>query len=157
MLEGGCTCGRVRYRLASPPMFVNGCHCRDCQRFTGSAFAVNAMIEADRVVVTAGAPVAAEGERPAHCAGCGTRLWGHISMFGSPVAFVFVGTLDRGEELAPDAHFFVRSRHPWIVLPEGVPQFEMLPASDAELWGEAVRMRLDAALGGGVEAKGRPG
>ena len=48
-LEGGCACGAVRYRLTSAPMFVHCCHCRDCQRQTGSAFVLNALIEADRV------------------------------------------------------------------------------------------------------------
>ena len=47
--EGGCACGHVRYRLASAPMIVHCCHCRDCQRQTGSAFVLNALIETDRV------------------------------------------------------------------------------------------------------------
>ena len=54
--EGGCTCREVRYRLTSPPMFVHCCHCRWCQRESGAAFALNAMIEADRVELLAGAP-----------------------------------------------------------------------------------------------------
>jgi len=47
--DGGCDCRRVRYRLATRPLFVNCCHCRWCQRETGSAFAINAMIEAERL------------------------------------------------------------------------------------------------------------
>ena len=54
-LEGGCACGSVRYRLASAPMFVNCCHCTWCQRETGSAFVINALIESDRVELTSGA------------------------------------------------------------------------------------------------------
>jgi hypothetical protein len=54
--EGGCSCGEVRYRLASDPLFVNCCHCLNCQRQTGSAFVVNVLIESDRVEVLAGEP-----------------------------------------------------------------------------------------------------
>src|SRR5579864_5797801 len=53
-LTGGCACGAVRYRLASPPMFVHCCHCRDCQRQTGSAFVLNALIETDRIAILSG-------------------------------------------------------------------------------------------------------
>lgn len=53
-LQGGCTCGAARYRRASAPIFVNCCHCRRCQRETGCAFAVNAMIERDRVELLRG-------------------------------------------------------------------------------------------------------
>ena len=53
-LEGGCACGRVRYRLNAPPMFVHCCHCRDCQRQTGSAFVINALIETDRITILSG-------------------------------------------------------------------------------------------------------
>ena len=55
-LEGGCTCRAVRYRMTSPPLFVHCCHCRWCQRESGSAFALNAMIEADRVTNLREAP-----------------------------------------------------------------------------------------------------
>ena len=54
--EGGCTCGAVRYRAEARPMFVHCCHCTWCQRETGSAFAINALIEAHHVSVTKGAP-----------------------------------------------------------------------------------------------------
>lgn len=53
--EGGCTCGEVRYRIIGSPLFVHCCHCTKCQTESGSAFALNAMIEADRVETTAGA------------------------------------------------------------------------------------------------------
>jgi len=56
MSEGGCSCGSIRYRLTSEPLFVHGCHCRNCQRQTGSAFAVNLLIEADRVELMQGEP-----------------------------------------------------------------------------------------------------
>ena len=55
-LEGGCACAAVRYRFISRPMFVHCCHCRDCQRQTGSAFVLNALIETERVSVLSGNP-----------------------------------------------------------------------------------------------------
>lgn len=60
-LTGGCSCGEVRYRLRSAPMFVHCCHCRDCQRLTGSAFVVNALIGTDRMAVERGVPQPTEG------------------------------------------------------------------------------------------------
>lgn len=136
--EGGCECGAVRYRLTSGPIVVNCCHCRDCQRITGSAFALNAMIETDRVAVLSGAPevrtLVREGERDTHawrCGVCEALLWADHPMFGDAIRFVRVGTLDRAEALPPDAHYFLRSKHPWVTMPDGVPGYPTLPADGA--------------------------
>ena len=126
-LSGGCSCGEVRYRLSSPPMFVHCCHCRDCQRATGSAFVMNALIETDRITIECGTPRATEGPtasgRPHdiyRCPACHTALW---SDYGRRRAlrFVRVGTLDDPAALAPDIHIFTRSKLPWVRLPEDVP------------------------------------
>ena len=128
-LEGGCACGAVRYRLTSAPMFVHCCHCLDCQRQTGSAFVLNALIEADRVEVLSGAtapsPMPTDSGKPHtihRCSACGTALW---SVYGGRDAlrFVRVGTLDEPSSLPPDVHIYVRSKQPWIALPDGVPAF----------------------------------
>ena len=108
-LEGGCTCGAVRYRLKSPPMFVNCCHCRDCQRQTGSAFVINGVIEADRIELTKGNPEAIlmpTGSGRPHdiyrCPECRTALW---SDYGRrPMRFVRMSTLDEAAAFRPDAH-----------------------------------------------------
>jgi len=55
-MEGGCTCRQVRYRLIGTPLIVHACHCRWCQRETGTVHALNALYEADRVVHTAAEP-----------------------------------------------------------------------------------------------------
>ena len=129
-MEGGCSCGAVRYRLTSAPMFVHCCHCRDCQRQTGSAFVLNALIETDRVDVLSGEPrpvaVPTDSGRPHHiyhCPSCRTALW---SDYGgrAGLRFVRVGTLDDPSALSPDVHIYVRSKLPWIVLPDHVPAFE---------------------------------
>jgi hypothetical protein len=129
-LEGGCACGAVRFRLASQPMFVHCCHCKDCQRQTGSAFALNALIEADRMNVLSGETHAvrlpADSGRPHEtfrCTQCGTAVWSTYG--GRPaIRFVRVGTLDEPAALTPDVHIYTRSKLPWIKLPDGVPAFE---------------------------------
>jgi hypothetical protein len=149
MQEGGCECGRVRYRLATPPIFVNCCHCRQCQKLTGSAFALNAMVESDRVQIIAGADglLAARGE--ARCRECRVLLWATHRMFGEHILFLRVGTLDEGERLTPSAHFFLRSKHPWVTVPDGMLAFDTLPGEgDPPLFGPEVAARLEAARGG---------
>ena len=129
-MEGGCACGAVRYRLESGPMFVHCCHCRDCQRQTGSAFVLNALIETDRVSLLRGSPsrfsAPTDSGRPHgiyRCPECGVAVW---SEYGGVAAlrFVRVGTLDNPAAMSPDVHIYVRSKLPWVKLPEGVPSFE---------------------------------
>ena len=151
-LEGGCACGAVRYRLSCAPMFVHCCHCRDCQRQTGSAFVLNALIETDRITLLAGAPepvaVPTESGRPHEiyrCRTCRTAVW---SDYGGRRAlrFVRVGTLDDPAALPPDVHIYTRSKLPWIELPEAVPAFEGY--YDAQtLWPAASLERRRAILG----------
>lgn len=127
-LDGGCTCRAVRYRLTSRPMFVHCCHCRWCQRETGASFALNALIEADRVVVTGGAPEIVDtptssgrGQRIARCPACRIALWSNYGGAGDVVRFVRVGTLDDPDLCPPDIHIFTMSKQPWVVLPPGTP------------------------------------
>jgi hypothetical protein len=145
MLEGGCHCGAVRYRLEGEPIIVNGCHCRDCQTLTGSAFAVNAMIEAGRVTILKGEPVT-DGKAGTRCGHCAVLLWATHPMFGDGILFLRVGTLDESERMAPDIHVFVRSKHPWIALPEGVPVFDTLPGEGETLFNPAQQARVVAAM-----------
>lgn len=128
---GGCFCGAVRYRLTGRPMFVNCCHCRDCQRQTGGAFAINAIVETDRIQIEGEAPVVVEmptGSGRPHdiyrCGKCQTALW---SDYGRRrvMSFLRVSTLDDNAALQPDAHIFTRSKVPWVVLPPDQPAFEI--------------------------------
>jgi hypothetical protein len=127
-LEGGCTCRAVRYRMTSGPLFVHCCHCRWCQRETGTAFALNAMIEADRVVLTAGEVEVVDtpsnsgkGQKIARCPKCRIAVWSNYGGAGDVVRFVRVGTLDEPDRLPPDIHIFTASKQPWVVLPPGTP------------------------------------
>jgi len=127
-LEGVCTCRSVRYRLASAPLFVHCCHCRWCQRETGSAFALNAMIEADRVALLAGEvevvdtpSQSGKGQKIARCPRCRIALWSNYAGAGDALRFVRVGTLDEPDRLPPDIHIFTASKQPWVLLPPDMP------------------------------------
>lgn len=144
--EGGCACGSVRYRMDDEPIFVNCCHCRQCQKITGSAFAINGMIESDRLEILEGGERLGQRQDEARCNECGTLLWSEHRLFGDALKFVRLGTLDEGERIAPNAHFFVRSKHPWIAIPDDLPQFETLPTDrDPPLMHAAAQARFKAA------------
>jgi hypothetical protein len=153
-LEGGCACGAVRYRLASGPMFVNCCHCSDCQRQVGSAFVINALIETDRIQVQSGeiAPTAmpTDSGRPHlvyRCTACGTTLW---SDYGDRkvMSFLRATTLDDRGALKPDAHIFTRSKLPWVQLPDDARVFEIYYDMETE-WPAESLARRNALLGPG--------
>ena len=124
--DGGCTCRYVRYRMASGPMFVHCCHCRWCQRETGTAFALNALIEADRVRLLDGEvevvdtpSKSGKGQLISRCPKCRIALWSNYGGAGDLIRFVRVGTLDEPDRLPPDIHIFTASKQPWIALPPG--------------------------------------
>ena len=127
-LQGRCTCGSVRYRLQGQPLFVHCCHCRWCQRETGSAFALNALIESDRVEILSGSPASVDtpsasgkGQKIIRCPDCHVALWSHYAGAGESVSFVRVGTLDTPHEVTPDIHIYTDSKVPWVALPAEVP------------------------------------
>lgn len=154
-MQGGCNCRHIRYRLTADPIVVNCCHCRMCQRSSGSAFALNVMIESEHVeMVGEGEPEvfapdcsdrAAQGS--ARCPRCATVLWGYHSDFGDGFCFVRAGTLDFSREVQPTAHFFTITKHPWIALPGDVPAYDGLPEPhEPSPWGEEGQRRVDAVL-----------
>jgi len=150
-LDGGCSCGQLRYRVRGKPLFVHCCHCSWCQRETGSAFALNAMYERDLIEVLAGETETVDtpsnsgkGQRIVRCPRCRVAAWSHYAGAGEAVAFVRVGTLETPARLAPDVHIFTSSKLPWVLLPEDVPAFpEYYPVK--ELWPAESLERLRAA------------
>jgi hypothetical protein len=151
-LAGGCACGQLRYRLAATPLFVHCCHCKDCQRQTGSAFVLNALIETDRLDLQSGDPVPSpmptDSGRPHRifrCSNCGTAVWSEYGGVGK-LRFVRVGTLDEPSALPPDVHIYTRSKLPWVKLPDGVPAFEAYYDSK-KLWPAESLERRRAILG----------
>ena len=149
-LEGRCACGHVRYRLAAEPLFVHCCHCRWCQRETGSAFVLNALVESDRVILQQGSTevidtpsASGRGQKIARCPRCRVALWSHYAGAGEAISFVRVGTLDHADRLPPDIHIYTSSKQPWVVLPDGavqVPEYYSLEAH----WPAASLERLRA-------------
>lgn len=129
--EGGCTCGEVRYRMEAKPMIVHCCHCTWCQRETGASFALNAMIEADRVTLLQGKPglivtpsKSGEGQIICRCRNCHVAVWSNYAGAGDKVHFIRVGTLDRAHRLPPDVHIYTSTKQPWVVIPEGMRAFD---------------------------------
>jgi hypothetical protein len=126
IMEGGCTCRQLRYRLSGTPLIVHACHCRWCQRETGTAFAINALYEADRVTHLAGEPdvvvtpsASGKGQRIARCPSCRVSIWSNYPQAGPSVRFIREGTLDEPDQLPPDIHIFTSSKQPWLTLPTG--------------------------------------
>jgi hypothetical protein len=112
-------------------MFVHCCHCSWCQRETGTAFALNAMIEADRVELLSGdveivnTPSASgKGQRISRCPKCRIAVWSNYAGAGDKIKFLRIGTLDEPHHLPPDIHIFTSTKQPWVVLPAGVPAMQ---------------------------------
>ena len=129
--DGGCTCRAVRYRMAGPPLFVQCCHCRWCQRETGASFALNAMIESDRVTLLQGAPEivltpseSGQGQKIARCPTCRVAVWSNYGGSGDLAGTCAWARSDEPDRLPPDIHIFTMSKQPWVVLAPGVPAVE---------------------------------
>jgi hypothetical protein len=151
VLEGGCSCAEVRYRLTSDPLFTHCCHCLNCQRQTGSAFVVNALIEADRVELLAGEPnpvdVPRSGgkkQRIFRCPTCEIAVYSRYTR--ATILFVRAGTLDDPSSVAPDVHIYTRSKLRWVTLPDGVPAFTSYYDTQ-KLWPAASLDRVVAISG----------
>ena len=146
--EGGCPCRAIRYRLTSAPMIVHCCHCRWCQRETGASFALNALIEADRVEHLAAEPevvptpsASGRGQRIARCPTCRIAVWSNYAGGGDKLRFVRVGTLDEPDRLPPDLHIFTASKQPWVTLPPGARAFPEYYDSKVEWPAESLARR----------------
>jgi len=151
--EGACTCGAVRYRMTGKPMFVHCCHCRWCQRETGSAFVINALIESDRLEVLKGRvePLhipspSGKGQDIVRCPECRIALWSYYSGLGDKISFVRVGTLNDPDRLPPDIHIYTSSKQPWVILPQGTPAVPEY-YDRKEYWPEESLARRKALLG----------
>lgn len=151
-LEGGCACSGVRYRMTALPLFVHCCHCRWCQRETGSAFVLNALIETDCLEVLRGKPErvatpseSGKGQTIVRCPTCRVALWSHYAGNGEAICFLRAGTLDEAERVSPDVHIYTDSKHPWVVLPEGVPAFSAY-YRPKELWPAESQARRKRAI-----------
>lgn len=150
--DGGCDCKAVRYRMLDAPLFVHCCHCRWCQRESGSAFALNALIEADRVVMLAGEvdivhtpSHSGKGQKIARCPVCRIAVWSNYAGLGDIQRFIRVGTLDDPDRFPPDIHIFTQSKQPWVLLSPGVPAVDEY-YERAKYWPQASIERRRAML-----------
>ena len=150
--EGGCTCRAVRYRMLARPLIVHCCHCRWCQRESGAAFALNALIESGRLFVLSGSPQlvptpsnSGKGQTVARCPSCRVAVWSHYAGLGTLMSFVRVGTLDDPDRFPPDVHIYTESKQPWVVLPPGARAFSEYYRS-AEVWSPESLARRQALL-----------
>lgn len=152
-LDGGCTCRTVRYRTHAAPIVVHACYCRWCQRESGSAFAINAVIERSAVEILTGMDALEEivtpsasgkGQRIVRCRSCKIALWSHYPGGGQAIAFVRVGTLDAPDAAPPDIHIFTSTRQAWLELPAGARAFAEFYDPQTE-WSEDAQQRYRAA------------
>lgn len=151
-LEGGCDCRHIRYRMESAPLIVHCCHCRWCQRESGASFALNAVIESDRIRLLGAAPKVVDtpsasgyGQKFLRCPRCRVAVWSHYAGLGEAMSFVRVGTLDEPDRLPPDIHIYTASKQPWVVLP---PDAVAVPAyyDNKQYWPAESLARLRVLL-----------
>lgn len=171
--DGGCDCGKSRYQVTGSPMNVNCCHCRWCQRETGSAFVLNAMWEADRVKlvteqpleVTAWPTQSGKPQRAHRCATCKIVLWSLYGDNGDYIRFVRASTLQDADRFPPNVHIFTESKQPWLNLEGGAPQYRQY-YKRSEVWpqekqdrmkkvAEKIRNAQNAAVGGVPKTRGK--
>jgi hypothetical protein len=133
MVEGGCNCGQVRWRIEGEPLAVVACHCTSCRRQAGAAYSVNLIVPPAAMTVdgeltvwedrdtASGAPVLRQ-----FCGVCGSPIRSVITASSAVVA-VKAGTADAPGPYAPQMHVFTRSKLPWVEIPAGLPAFEGNP------------------------------
>ncbi|MDP3838281.1 MAG: GFA family protein [Methylococcales bacterium] len=127
-LTGGCLCGKVRYEISAPPVDSMNCHCRTCQKWTGTAYLAFMWIPADALSITGDyqefATLAASGNTVyrGFCAECGTALFGRYSHFAA-VRPVAAATLDDPSMFKPQKDIWVADAQPWDMMNPDLPKY----------------------------------
>jgi len=152
MLKGQCGCGAVTYRMSSKPICVHCCHCSECQKQTGSAFVLNAIIETDRVefdgpVIENTLPTpSGKGQVITRCATCGVAVFSsYMSRLGK-LRYIRVGTLDNPSDCPPDVQIFTSSKQDWVLLNPEIPIFENFYSFE-DVWPEQALVRWRKLFG----------
>ncbi len=145
---GRCDCDQIQYTVKQSPLYVHCCHCSWCQRESGAAFAINALIESSAIELTHGEPAlintpseSGGGQLMARCPNCQVALWSHYPSFGKLMSFIKVGTLDNPSLMPPDIQIFTQSKQQWFELPTDMPAFKRFYNRD-EMWPKASLLRL---------------
>jgi hypothetical protein len=127
-LSGGCLCGNVRFATSSEPLRVGICHCRNCQRHTGSGFLAYAKFLKNQVEWTGNSFAtygsSADGER-GFCGTCGSTL--SFSRDGSEEISIASGSFDNPNVLDPSFHIFVDSKCEWLQIADSLPKHAKFP------------------------------
>lgn len=132
MKTGGCLCGAVRYEAEGEPVFTGLCHCRDCQKASGSGHMPAMAMPRPAVKITGetkGFGVVGDSKRTLtrnFCPTCGSIVFAEVE--GRPeVILLPAGTLDDSSVFKPQVAIFTRSRPAWDQVPGGIPEFEAAP------------------------------
>lgn len=131
---GGCMCGAVRYECTADPLAMGNCHCRDCQRATGTAFAAAVVVPRDAVTITGEVKYfAVTGDsgqliKRGFCPNCGSRLFGMRAT--ANFLSIMAGSLDDPSEFRPAMDVYVASAQPWDYLNPDLPKIPQSVPSD---------------------------
>ncbi len=143
---GGCLCGAVKFRAQGEPMNVASCHCVNCRKMSGAAFATYVMFPADKfewIQGVLGKYAATPGLVRAFCRDCGSPVaaWGNRERDKWIIAWA--GALDQADRLRPSHHVFAKDELPWLNLDDGLPRFDRSLEEVFESLGLDSTTRLD--------------
>jgi hypothetical protein len=131
--SGGCLCGAIRYEVDAEPKRIANCHCDDCRKATGAAYATNIFVDEAAVVVTQGAPksfnhTADSGNTMTKqfCDNCGSQLFG-FSSGGSGLKSVKVGSIDDASFVQPGLNLFLKHAAPFTQIDRSITSFDGMP------------------------------
>jgi hypothetical protein len=127
MIDGGCLCGAVRFSITGKLGPAGYCHCQQCRRASGSAFAANAPVRIKYFTITSGADLVREyesspGKFRAFCSRCGSPMYSRRDS-EPDLRRIRLGTLDSDPERRPLGHVWVSSKAPWYTINDSLPQY----------------------------------
>ena len=135
VLEGGCNCGAIRYRLSGKALGLAVCHCTNCRKQSGSAYSVNMVVKSSDMEIDGQLSSYTDGDTESgqpvlreFCGQCGSPIRS-VQQAAPQIAVVKVGTLDHPEAYAPKVHIWTQSALPWVTIPEGAIKFQKGPPS----------------------------
>lgn len=132
MRQGGCLCGKVRFRATGAPKWAAHCHCNSCRKFTGAIFATYAGYETAALTHEGAAPVqhhSSQGVTRSFCGDCGTAISYQSDRWPGEI-HLLVGAFDDPNAFAPEVHVYWAERVPWLELADELPRFDTVPGDN---------------------------
>ena len=131
--SGGCACGAIRYACASEPLFMGNCHCRDCQRATGSAYFAAVSVSEPAFRLTTGTPAVYEKQadsgstmRRMFCSQCGSPVF--LTNSARPnLVVLYAASVDDPSWVRPARDIYTESAQPWDYMNPALPKFPKMP------------------------------